>query len=56
MNSDTLSLARLAADGRLVVAETIRAGRAPKGISIGDLNGDGKRDLVVANMATTRLP
>ncbi len=49
MNSGTVSVAKLATDGRVVVAESIPVGSLPKGIAIGDLSGDGKRDVVVAN-------
>ncbi|MGH8130864.1 MAG: FG-GAP repeat domain-containing protein [Steroidobacteraceae bacterium] len=49
MNSDTATIARLAADGRVVIVENLRVGSLPKGIAAGDLNDDGKADLVVAN-------
>ena len=49
MNSGTVTIARCAPDGRIVIAQEVRVGRLPKGIAAGDLNGDGLPDLVVAN-------
>ncbi len=49
MNSGTITVARLAKEGRLEVTGSLRVGRQPKGIATGDLDRDGKPDLVIAN-------
>lgn len=49
MNSGTVTIARVETNGRVVIVESVRAGRLPKGIAVGDLDGDKKPDLAVAN-------
>jgi hypothetical protein len=46
--SETVSRARLDAKGGIVALSSIRAGREPEGIALGDLDGNGLPEVVVA--------
>src|SRR5262249_23166814 len=43
-------------DGSFQNQATFATGAAPKSVAIGDVNGDGKPDLAVANTGTTSQP